>query len=108
MNIKYTEDIKDNTFSALLQFDSYGSLELSAEDEQLLLEDFPIQLVYADITFSGKYGLDDKNNVIKDDTNGDLVNFVIPNKKIFLDTNFKISYSINTNQILDSELGTKL
>ena len=108
MNFNYSENINNETFSATLQFASYGSLGLSPEDEEALLTDFPVELVYSDITFSGKYGLDVNKNVIVDNTTGDTVNIVIPNKRVLLDNKFNIVYSINVNQVVSTELGTKL
>lgn len=108
MNLICKEDIENEVFSITLQFDSYGSLGLSPEEEASLLNDFPVNLVYSDISFSGKYGLDADGNVVVDDLTGDTVSLIIPNKKILLDSNFKIIYSISKSQITTNELGEKL
>lgn len=107
MNLTIKRDIDNNKFSTIISFASYGSLDITPEDEEALLQDYPVSLTYSDISFTGKYGVANKK-VTKDDAAGDTITFVISNKKIPLDANFIAKYEINTNQILDSEIGAKL
>lgn len=104
MNFTITRTINNNVFDTKMQFASYGALDITSDDEQSLLTDYPIMLEYSTITFSGKYTVTGKD-VIASDT-GDVVNMTIPNKRILLDKDFVAEYSISTSQILDSEIGS--
>ncbi|AAK79078.1 hypothetical protein BJV85_002895 [Clostridium acetobutylicum] len=107
MNFNTTQDVTNNIFTTTTTFDSYGNLAMTAEDEQALLKDYPLNLTYSAISFTGKYTVNGKD-IVEDETNGDTVSLVIPNKIIPIDENFIAKYSIAAAQVLSSELGTKL
>jgi hypothetical protein len=107
MNLTINRSIDNNVFKTTMKFASFGGLDITSEEEQELLQDYPIVLEYNNITFSGKYGLNGKN-VIIDETNGDTVSIIIPNKKIVIDESFIAEYAVSSLQVPDSELGEVL
>ena len=108
MNFKIERDILDNKFTTQIVFDSYGSVDITPEKEQTLLENYPTKLTYSDINFTDKYEVDSDNNVVRNEVDGEEVTIALTNKDIPLGEEFVAKYEVSTSSIKDIEVGTLL
>lgn len=109
MYLKIKNDIENNIFSTLITVDSFGTEQLSEEEEQELLRDFPSKLSYRSLVFSKKIKLEGTVPVIADDDDEseDVVQVKLPalsNKEILIDRAFESLYKIDVNKIAASAI----
>ena len=105
MYLKIKNDIENNIFSTSITVDSFGTEQLSEDEEQELLRDFPSKLSYRSLVFSKRIRLEGTVPVIVDDNDEseDTVLVKLPalsNKEILIDSNFEALYKIDINKIV--------
>lgn len=113
MYLKIKNDIENNIFSTLITVDSFGTEQLSEDEEQELLRDFPSKLSYRSLDFAKKIKLEGTVPVVADDndTEEDVVLVKLPalsNKEIPIDSTFEALYKIDINKIAPSALDEKV
>ena len=109
MYLKVKNDIENNIFSTLITVDSFGTEQLSEDEERELLQDFPTRLSYRNLVFSKKIKLEGTIPVVVDDDNEDedVVTVKLPalsNKEIFINSEFEALYKIDINKIAPSAI----
>lgn len=107
MYLKIKNDIENNIFSTAVTVDSFGTEQLSEDEEQEILRDFPTKLSYRNLVFSKKVKMEGTVPVITDDDieNANAVTVKLPalsNKEILIDSNFEAVYKIDINKIAPS------
>ena len=110
MNLTISRNVENNKFETLIAFESFGGMDITPEQEQELIGNYPIVLDTNDITFSGKFEVVN-GEVIKvadDSLTGETVTLVIPKRIVSIDNLLQMRYEITVSQIMDSELGTLL
>jgi hypothetical protein len=108
MKLGYIPSMDNNVRTMKIYVKSLGSLTLTPELEQSILSDYAPTLQYKDLTFSGKFNIDAKGNVIADDTNGELVTLSLVNQVFSINKDFVATFSIATKDVGDSELGASI
>lgn len=113
MYLKIKNDIENNIFSTLITIDSFGTEQLSEDEEQELLRDFPSKLSYRSLVFSKKVKLEGTVPVIADDADEgeNVVSVTLPalsNKEILIDNTFEALYKIDINKISPSAIDEKV
>lgn len=109
MKLTTTRKTENNKVETTIIFKEWGRNSISAEDEQRLLNDYPQIINYKDLTFSGFFKVENKEVVKATSTeDGEKVTLVTIPKLVPLTDAFQVKYEIGLNQILDSEIGTKL
>lgn len=113
MYLKIKNDIENNIFSTSITVDSFGTEQLSEDEEQELLRDFPTKLSYRNLVFSKKVKLEGTVPVVvADDTEGeDVVTVKLPalsNKEILIDGDFEALYKIDINKIVPIAVDDKV
>lgn len=109
MYLKIKNDIESNIFSTLITVDSFGTEQLSEDEEQELLRDFPSRLAYRNLVFEKKIKMDGSVPIIAEDTDDgeNVVTVKLPalsNKEILIDNNFEALYKIDINKIAPSAI----
>jgi hypothetical protein len=104
LNIK--NDIENNVFSTEVTIDSFGTEQLSEDEEREILRDFPSKIAYRNLVFSKNVKINGTVPEITEDDVGDtVVNVTLPtlsNKEIMLDKDFNAVYKIDVNKIPNS------
>ena len=113
MYLKIKNDIENNIFSTSITVDSFGTEQLSEDEEQELLRDFPTKLSYRNLVFSKKVKLEGTVPVVvADDTEGeDVVTVKLPalsNKEILINGDFEALYKIDINKIVPIAVDDKV
>lgn len=109
MNLTITRDITNELFTTTIQVTSLGSTDITPIEEENLLGDYPINLDFQNITFTGKFNVSTVgNNVIVDETAGETITLSTPRRILAVNKDLIITYSISKVQILPSEVQTKL
>ena len=52
MQLKKVRDIEDNVYSTTITIDSFGTEQLSEDEEKESLKDYPEKIAYRNLTFS--------------------------------------------------------
>ena len=110
MQLKFTHDIENNVFSTTITVDSFGTEQLSEDEEKELLNDFPTKIAYRNLTFTKNVTMSGSVPVITEteitNENDDvIVSVTIPpisNKEILLGENFEAVYKVDVNKIVSS------
>lgn len=113
MYLKIKNDIENNIFSTLITVDSFGTEQLSEDEEQELLRDFPSKLSYRSLIFSKKIKLEGTVPVVANDADESegVVTVTLPalsNKEILIDSAFEALYKIDINKIAPSAVDEKV
>lgn len=113
MNIKTVRNIKNNICTTVLSVDSMGSDSLSSEQEIEICNNFPRELIYKNLKFVGRFSLGSNGEPLlislgEDGEDGDLIKIELINKAIPVNENFVASYQINSSNLHNSELGSKI
>lgn len=106
MKLFFDPKIENNVVKMTITVESLGTSGMTAEDEALLLSDFPAIIEYKNLTFSKKLNLNASNDVIEDNTTGEVIMVSVINKKIPVDANFKAEFILNINDIATTSLLT--
>lgn len=110
MQLKITHDIENNIFTTVLTVDSFGTEQLSEDDEKELLNDFPTKIAYRNLTFTKNVTMSGSVPVVTDtaitsENEDTIVAVTIPpisNKEVQIDENFNAVYKIDVNKIPNS------
>lgn len=102
MELTITKSIKKNKYSVEIAFSKLGSTTLTPEKEAELIESYAPEFNYGDITFTGKYKVE-QGKIVKDDANGTDVKIAISNRTVKIDENLLCSYRLSIDEILTSE-----
>lgn len=103
MKFDKTIDIKDNVITVTIGFNSFGTDDLTAEEEQELIENFPQKLRYSDIEFSEEMVLAD-GVPVKASEDGDdegdpeTVSLNLINREYVIDSEFNIEMIFDVNK----------
>lgn len=108
MHLVINRNILNNKFETVVSFQGFGNNDMTPEEEKELLENFPIEISYADIAFSGKFDVVSGEVVASEALDAEEVGFVIAQRTIKINELFVAKYEVSTSQIQDTELGTKL
>lgn len=113
MYLKIKNDIENNIFSTSITVDSFGTEQLSEDEEQELLRDFPTKLSYRNLVFSKKVKLEGTVPVVVDDDteDEDVVTVKLPalsNKEILINSDFEALYKIDINKIVPIAVDDKV
>ncbi len=104
MKFTTNRNVDKNVFSVTIAYKEYGTGTLTAEEEKEILESYPVDLIYNDITFEGKYTVQNKEVVAG---GNDTVALTLNNKKVRVDDTFTVTYRIDANSIPSSALAGK-
>lgn len=110
MQLKITHDIENNIFTTVLTVDSFGTEQLSEDDEKELLNDFPTKIAYRNLTFTKNVTMSGSVPVVTDteitnENEETIVSVTIPpisNKEVLLDAAFNAMYKVDVNKIVAS------
>lgn len=110
MQLKVTHDIENNVFATTITVDSFGTEQLSEDDEKELLNDFPTKIAYRNLTFTKNVTMSGSvpvvtDTVITSENENTIVAVTIPpisNKEVQIDENFNAVYKIDVNKIPNS------
>ena len=108
MKLGYIPAMSNNVRTMKVYVKSLGSLTLTPEAEQSIIDDYAPTLQYKDLTFTGKFNVDVNGNVISDETNGEVVNLSLVNQIFLINKDFQATFSIATKDVSDSELGASI
>ncbi len=103
MYLKISNDIENNVFSTAITVDSFGTDQLSEDEERALLADFPTKIAYRNLTFSRNIKINGTVPEITADEVGEgVVAVTIPtlsNKELTLGANFTAAYKVDLAKI---------
>ena len=107
MYLKVKNDIENNIFSTIITVDSFGTEQLSEDEERELLRDFPTKVSYRNLKFEKNIKIDGSVPVVTaEEANNDTIITVklpaLSNKEIPLDDTFEAVYKIDINKISPS------
>lgn len=110
MQLKFTHDIENNVFSTKITIDSFGTEQLSEDEEKELLNDFPAKIAYRALTFTKNVTMSGSipvvtDTVITSENDTEIVSVTIPpisNKEILLGEDFEATYKVDVNKIVNS------
>lgn len=105
MKFTTTRSVNNNVFSVTIAYKEYGTESLTADDERKILESFPVELIYKDVTFSGNYQVSGGDVVANG--SGDSISLSLNNIKTTVNNTFTVGYRIDANSISASELSGK-
>lgn len=104
MYLKFLHDIENNIFSTAIIVDSFGTEQLSEDEEKELLKDFPSKVAYRALKFTKNVEI--KGNVPEvtatEPNESTVVAVTLPalsNKEILLNECFEAVYHIDVNKI---------
>jgi len=101
MYLKVKNDIENNVFSTAVTVDSFGTEQLSEDEEKELLADFPTKIAYRNLTFSRNVKINGTVPEITKDTEG-AVTVTLPtlsNKEIAVNADFTAAYKVDIARI---------
>ena len=106
MVLKILNDIENNVFSTVITVDSFGTEQLSEDEEKEMIKDFPTKVAYRNLTFRKHIKMNGSVPEVTNDEVGDsVVDITLPtlsNKEILLDENFEAVYRIDLSKIPNS------
>lgn len=113
MYLKVENNIDNNVFTTVITIDSYGTEQMSSDEERELLENFPSKLVYRELTFEKNIKIQGSVPIITEDEadDTDIVTVTLPaltNKEIAIDEEFKAEYKIDLGKIPKSNVNAVL
>ncbi|WP_252225040.1 MULTISPECIES: hypothetical protein [unclassified Clostridium] len=104
MKLKYLKDIKENTYLMTVTCSELGTETMDSKTEMDLIENFVPQFRYRDLSWIGKFGVDEKGNVVIDDADGDSISIGLIDKLVLVNEHLEVSYSISVKSIKASML----
>lgn len=113
MQLKKVRDIEDNVYSTTITIDSFGTEQLSEDDEKESLKDYPEKIAYRNLTFSKNVKIENGAPVVTDEAVDDEAETVtvrevtlppISNREITLDPNFTAAYRVDAKKVVASAL----
>lgn len=109
MQLKFTHDIENNVFSTVITIDSFGTEQLSEDEEKELLNDFPTKVAYRNMTFSKNIKMNGTVPEVTSDaeSEGTVIAVSLPpvsNKEILIDEDMTCTYKIDVNKITTSAI----
>ena len=108
MVLKIKHEIDNNVFTTGISVVSLGTEQLLAEEEEELLKDFPIKLIYRNLTFTRNVKISGNKPVVTSDAVGEgVVSVTVPslsNQEIPIDKDFATLYKSDTNKIANTAL----
>lgn len=107
MNFIIEKTLDNQVFTATIKFDSFGSTEITAEEEQALVGDFGAPKIDIGGEYIGKYKVEDGTPVV-DDIAGDTVKLVVNSKKVDVTTGFMAAIAIDAKKIPEAEKGVSI
>lgn len=104
MYLKVENNIDNNVFATAITIDSYGTEQMSSDEEKELLKNFPSKLVYRELTFEKNIKIQGNVPVITEDVADDttIVKVALPsltNKEIAIEDGFLAEYKIDLGKI---------
>ncbi len=112
MYLKITNDIENNVFSTMINIDSFGTEQLSEDEEKEMLKDFPTKVAFRNLTFKKNVKMNGSVPEVTDDEVGEgVVAVTLPalsNKEVLLDENFEVSYRVDVNKISNTAVDEKV
>ena len=104
MYLKVENNIDNNVFATAITIDSYGTEQMSSDEEKELLKNFPSKLVYRELTFEKNIKIQGNVPVITEDVADDttIVKVTLPsltNKEIAIEDGFLAEYKIDLGKI---------
>lgn len=115
MKLNMKNELEKNIYKVIISFEEYGSANMTAEEEQELINDYTPFFNLRDIEFSAKMTKDENNKITiveEDETEGegesivgDLISISIIDRQVYLNEDFEIHYKVSVNDIVDNELG---
>ena len=107
MYLKVKNDIENNIFSTSITVDSFGTEQLSEDEEQELLRDFPTKVSYRNLKFEKNVKIEGSVPVVtaSEPDSETIVAVKLPalsNKEIPLDGEFEATYRIDLDKIAPS------
>lgn len=106
MNFKVDRSIENNVFKVNIIFDSFGSDDLTMENEEELLKKYGTPLIdvggkplEAKLTYT-----EDKGVKVTDEESAEKLTMVLNSKKIKVDETFVATYAIDANSIRKEDL----
>lgn len=109
MQLKFTHDIENNVFSTVITIDSFGTDQLSEDEEKELLNDFPTKVAYRNMTFSKNIKITGSVPEVTSDavSEGTIIAVSLPpvsNKEILISEGMECVYKIDINKIPNSAI----
>lgn len=113
MYLKVENNIENNVFGTTVSIDSYGTEQMSSDEEKSLLKNFPSKLVYRTLTFEKNVKIEGGVPVITEDEadDTDIVTVTLPaltNKEIAIEEGFIAEYKIDLAKIPKSTVNDVL
>lgn len=108
MKIKPIRSIENDTYTTLIKPLEFGISSMTDEEELAMLEDTPQMLRYADIEFVDKFVITNGLPTISTDEDAVEISLNLNNKEYIINEDFSVSFSSDSNKILDSELDDKV
>ena len=113
MYLKVENNIENNVFGTTIAIDSYGTEQMSSDEEKSLLKNFPSKLVYRTLTFEKNVKIEGGVPVITEDEadDTDIVTVTLPaltNKEIAIEDGFVAEYKIDLGKIPKSTVNDVL
>ena len=104
MYLKVENNIENNVFATTITIDSYGTEQMSSDEEKELLNNFPSKLIYRELTFEKNVKIQGGVPVITEDAADDttIVKVSLPaltNKEISINDGFLAEYKIDLGKI---------
>lgn len=104
MYLKIVHDIENNVFSTVITIDSFGTEQLSEDEERELLKDFPSKVAYRNLKFTKNVEV--KSNVPEitdtEPNESTVVAVTLPalsNREIVLNECFEVVYHIDISKV---------
>lgn len=107
MNFTVEKTLDNQVFTATVKFDSFGSTEITAEEEAALVADFGAPKIDIGGEYTGKYKLESGKPVV-DEVTGDAVKLIVNSKKVDVTTGFLATVSVDAKKIPDTEKGASI
>ncbi|MBY6838827.1 hypothetical protein [Clostridium botulinum] len=104
MKLKYLKDIKENTYSITVKCSELGTETMDVDTEKNLIENFIPQFKYHDLSWTGKFGIDEKGNIIADEAEGDTISIGLIDKLVLVNENLEVTYTVSIKSIKPSML----
>ena len=113
MYLKVENNIENNVFGTTIAIDSYGTEQMSSDEEKSLLKNFPSKLVYRTLTFEKNVKIEGGVPIITEDEadDTDIVTVTLPaltNKEIAIEDGFIAEYKIDLGKIPKSTVNDVL
>lgn len=105
MRLSIKPQIVENRYSVIVSFKEFGSSTLTAEMEQKIIGDYAPKFKLSDLSFNGKYKVDDSTGrLIADDSDGEEVTLSIPNREVAINQDLELGYTVHIKEIAKSEI----